>query len=84
MKPPPPPKPVEKLPFTYHLTLVPSEDTRMRTLVATKMQGNEIRQRKVLRAYDSRQEALDELNRVATRLFYFEVPEEFFGDDDAG
>jgi hypothetical protein len=81
MKPPAPPKPVEKLPFTYHLTLVPSEDPRMRTLVATKMQGNEIKVRKVLHSFDSRQEALDELNRIATRLFYFEVPEEIFGDE---
>lgn len=82
MKPPAPPKPTDKLPFTYHLTLVASEDPRMRTLVVMKMQGDEVRVRKVLHSYDSRQEALDELNRVATRLFYFEVPEEIFPEGE--
>lgn len=79
--PPKPPKPIDKLPFTYHLTLVPGEDTRQRTLVATKMQGDEVRQRKVLESFDDRQQALDELNRVATRIFYFEAPEEIFGTE---
>lgn len=78
LKPPTPPKATEKLPFTYHLTLVPAEDPRQLALVGTKMQGDEIRQRKVVRSFDSRQDALDELSRVAYRLYYFEVPEEFF------
>lgn len=76
---PKPPKPIDKLPFTYHLTLVPGEDPRQRTLVATKMQGDDVVRRRVLESFDDRQQALDELNRAATRIFYFEEPEEIFG-----
>lgn len=81
MKPPAPPKPQEKLPFTFHLTLVQSEDPRQRTLVATAMQGGEVKKRVVLQSFDSKQDALDELNRIAYRLYYFEAPEEIFGPE---
>jgi hypothetical protein len=81
MKPPPPPKPTEKLPITHHLTIVPGTDPRTHSVVATKMQGDEVRRRVVVKTYDSAQDAIDEFCRLSYRLFYFRAPEEIFGEE---
>lgn len=78
----PPVKPTEKLPITHHVSIVPGkDDARQRAVVAVKMQGDEVRKRKVCGIFDSPADALDELNRVATRIFYFDAPEEIFGGE---
>lgn len=80
-QPLPPVKPTEKLPVTYHLTLVREKaNAPERTIVATKMQGNEVKKRVVVGSMRL-QEALDEMNRIALRIFYFDAPEEVFGTE---
>lgn len=79
MKPLPPIKPQEKLPFTYHLTVLPDPDrSGMHSVVLTKMQGNEVLKRAVVPpSVQSLDLALDEFNRIAMRVFYFGEGEEF-------
>jgi hypothetical protein len=72
-----PVKSQDRLPLTYHLTIVrePSKGPRVMCVVGTVMQGDEVLSRKVFHATEDKQEALDELNRRATRCFYFEDAE---------
>jgi hypothetical protein len=74
MKPLPPLKPPEKLPITYHLTVVrdPEKGSLMRSVVVMKMRGDEVLARKVLTTTEKIDEAMDDLNRAATRMFYFD------------
>lgn len=78
----PPVKPPEKLPPTYHLTVVkdPEKGSRVRSVVGTVMRGDQILRRKVFSSYEDLQEALDELNRIATQVFYFGNAEQYFGE----
>ena len=81
MKPLPPVKPPEKLPTTYHLSVVrdPEKGSLIRSVVAMKMRGDEVLQRKVVTSTEALDEALDELNRAATRIFYFDDAASVFG-----
>jgi hypothetical protein len=77
VKPLPPVKPQEKLPLTYHLTIVkdPEKGSRVISVVGTTMQGDEVVARKVFGSFEDKQEAMDELNRKALKAFYFEDPD---------
>ena len=77
MQPLKPVKPQEQLPLTYHLTIVkdPGKGSRVMNVVGTVMQGDEVLTRKVFYSTEDRQDALDEINRRATRAFYFEDTE---------
>jgi hypothetical protein len=79
VKPPTPVDP-EKLPPTYHLTVVkdPEKGSRVRSLVATVMRGDQVLRRKVLISSEDKQDLVDELNRVATQAFYFDNPQQYF------
>jgi hypothetical protein len=73
LKPLPPTKPTEKLPVVIHLTVVknPERGDRFFAVVATETQGDEIRRRKVVSIEEGLSQALDEFNRVSTRVYYF-------------
>lgn len=73
MKPLPPVKPQEKLPPTFHLTLIRDPDNSgMHSVVLTKMQGDAVLGRTVVPpSVASLDLAMDEFNKVATRVFYF-------------
>lgn len=77
MRPLPPIKPQEKLPLTYHLTIVKDPDKGSRTLsvIGTTMQGDEVIARRVFYSTEDKQDALDEFNRRAVRAFYFDDPD---------
>lgn len=79
-KPPPTPPPEEKLPITYHLTIVrePEKGSRVMSVVVTKMQGDRVVRRRILESSEDKQDALDGLNRAANRAFYFGEPEALF------
>jgi hypothetical protein len=79
MKPLPPVKPIEKLPVTFHLTLIkaPEKGTRWFAVVLTEQQGDQIKRRKVCDTIEGRDLALDEFTRVAHRVFYFNEGETF-------
>ncbi len=75
MKPLAPVKPQEKLPVTYHLSIVPAPQ-KMYAVTLTQMQGDEVLRRRVLAHEATMDLALDEIGRKATRVFYFgEGPE---------
>jgi hypothetical protein len=73
MKPLPPVKPPDRLPVTTHLTMVPApQDPGSQVVVLTQMRGDiVVRRRVVSDVYLSKNEALDEFMRLATRVFYF-------------
>jgi hypothetical protein len=72
-----PVRPQEKLPLTYHLTIVrdPGKGPRVFSVIGTVQQGEETLSRKVFFSTEDKQEALDELNRRAIRAYYFEDTE---------
>ena len=84
MKPLPPIKPTEKLPLTYHLTLVktPEKGERFQSVILTEMQGDIVKRRKVAFSTESLTEALDELNRLATRAFWFHEGKELMNGEE--
>lgn len=80
MQPPPPVKPQEKLPPTYHLTIITKDPDKsgMVSIVLTKMQGDSVLKRRVMDpSWQTVDHALDEFNRLATRIFYFSEGSEY-------
>jgi hypothetical protein len=84
MKPIPPVKPPDKLPPVDLLTMIaPPDDPTAFTVVLTRMRGAIIVKRKVLSpTYISKNEAFDEFQRLATRIFFFNEGEELLGGDE--
>lgn len=79
MKPLPAVKPQEKLPEVFHLTIVqdPDKGSRMYCIVLSKTQGDKVIQRKVMEpSVMGMDEAMDEFNKIGTRVFYFGEGEE--------
>lgn len=73
-KPLPPVKPQEKLPIVYVLTIVkdPDKQSGWFNTVIMEMQGGAVLRRRVLEpAEGSVDRALDDFNKYAIRVFYF-------------
>jgi hypothetical protein len=71
MTPPKPPKAPEKLPKVTLLTLVSDAD-EMHTVFLVQMQGDAVLRRKAIsEGFLSKNEAMDEYNRLALRCFFF-------------
>lgn len=79
MKPLPPVKSQDKLPVTFHLAIIKDPDkSGMHSIVLTKMRGDEVLARvAVPPASESVDAALDDFNKIATRVFYFGEGEEY-------
>lgn len=79
MRPLPPIKPEEKLPIVFHVAVVPDPEkgSHMFAIVLSKTQGDRVLARKVLEpSVMGKDEAMDEYNKVGTRVFYFDEGEE--------
>lgn len=70
---PPPPINHEKLPLTYLVSIVPvpGKESKAHAVVLIEMQGDQVKRRKVVSTEPDLQLAMDEYNRVGTRIFYF-------------
>jgi hypothetical protein len=78
LKPLPPVKPPEKLPLIHQLTLVRApQDPDCQVVVMTQMRGDIVIKRKVIsEAFLSKNDAMDEFMRLATRSFFFDEAEQ--------
>lgn len=66
--------PEDKLPKTFHLSVVkdPSKGATWWSVILSEQQGEKIVRRKVMDSSDHKQLALDEFHRLAERVFYFD------------